>query len=164
MCAPTWHRESLAVDPLCQALTCSDSFLLHRSAECLPTDHHSFWTGRLDACNTHVLDPVGEFNQPTQHWVVPVPARRRLCVSVCVCVCVCACSCVCLCVLVSRFPCGGFKVLVLSCSVPPEPPFPGPPFPGPPACLGSRALVLNPSGFGAAGASHDSPRTPNVHI
>ena len=34
-------------------------------------------------------------------------------------------------VLVSRFPCGSFKVLVWSCSVPPELPFPGP-FPGPP--------------------------------
>ena len=33
-------------------------------------------------------------------------------------------------VLVSRFPCGSFKVLVWSCSVPRERPFPGPPFPG----------------------------------
>ena len=41
------------------------------------------------------------------------------------------CACVAW-VLVSRFPCGGFKVLVWSCSVPPEPPFPRPPFPGPP--------------------------------
>ena len=38
------------------------------------------------------------------------------------------CACVAW-VLVSRLPCGGFKVLVWSCSVPPEPPFPGPPFP-----------------------------------
>ena len=128
------------------------------------------------------------------------------------------CACVAW-MLVSRFPCGGFKVLVWSCSVPPEPPFPGPPFPGPPfpgppfprppfpgppfprppfpgppkisrffpspatifflsslsgvfslnfggvsktgtlkcARLGYWAVVFNPSGFGAAGASHDSP-------
>ena len=32
------------------------------------------------------------------------------------------------------------------------------------ARLGSRVVVWNPNGFGAAGASHDSPRTPNVHI
>ena len=81
-----------------------------------------------------------------------------MCVSVCLCVfvCVCVCACVCLCVfvsvcvclcvfvcvsvcqcvlvwrgLVSRFP-WGFKVLVWSCSLHQEPPFPGPPFPGPP--------------------------------
>ena len=45
---------------------------------------------------------------------------------------VCVCECLCVLVWVSRFPCGGFKVLVWSCSVPPEPPFPGPLFPGPP--------------------------------
>ena len=45
----------------------------------------------------------------------------------CLCVFVCV---VCVCVLVSRFPCGGFKVLVWSCSVPPEPPFPGTALPG----------------------------------
>ena len=42
------------------------------------------------------------------------------------------CACVAW-VLVSRFPCGGFKVLVWSCSVPPEPPFPEPPFPDRPS-------------------------------
>ena len=66
-----------------------------------------------------------------------------VCFCVLVCVCVCLCLCVFLCVsvclsvcvawvLVSRFPCGGFKVLVWSCSVLPGPPFPGPPFPRPP--------------------------------
>ena len=37
-----------------------------------------------------------------------------VCVFMCVCVHVCVCFCVCLCVLVSRFPCGGFKVFVWS--------------------------------------------------
>ena len=62
-----------------------------------------------------------------------------VCVSVCVCVCVCVLClcvvCVCVCLCVSVCVC----VLWCCCCV----------------CCG---------GFGAAGASHDSPRTPNVHI
>ena len=79
-----------------------------RSDTKIPAGHGRLWPIRL---------------WPNPFW----PNGLRL-----VCVCLCVFVRVFVCVLVSRFPCGGFKVLVWSCSVPPGPPFPGPPFPGPP--------------------------------